>query len=222
MRFLVAATLGAFQGVLGWIMVQSGLVEKPWVSPYRLTAHLTTALALLVYLIWLACEAFQVQKMIPQPGERKIARWVTVLLSLQILSGGFMSGTRAALFAPTFPDFNGVYFPEGLFMLSPWWMNFFENVIMIQLIHRVLAVVVVVSMIYFIMKIWKHDATRFPAMILSGFLCIQVFLGIYTLVSSTGAIPVAPGVMHQTVAAALLITITYVLFLFKDSRVKSS
>ena len=35
--------LGAAQGLLGWLMVASGLVDEPRVSPYRLTAHLGVA-----------------------------------------------------------------------------------------------------------------------------------------------------------------------------------
>jgi cytochrome c oxidase assembly protein subunit 15 len=36
--------LGGLQGVLGWYMVKSGLVDDPRVSQFRLTAHLGLAL----------------------------------------------------------------------------------------------------------------------------------------------------------------------------------
>ena len=38
--------LGALQGALGWFMVQSGLVDDPRVSQFRLTAHLGVAFAI--------------------------------------------------------------------------------------------------------------------------------------------------------------------------------
>ena len=41
--------LGALQGALGWFMVQSGLVDDPRVSQFRLTAHLGLAFAPLRY-----------------------------------------------------------------------------------------------------------------------------------------------------------------------------
>ncbi len=46
--------LGALQGVLGWYMVKSGLVNEPRVSQYRLTAHLGVAVAIYGYMLWLA------------------------------------------------------------------------------------------------------------------------------------------------------------------------
>ena len=41
--------LGGLQGALGWYMVQSGLVDDPRVSQYRLAAHL--GMALLIYAV---------------------------------------------------------------------------------------------------------------------------------------------------------------------------
>ena len=49
--FLMVA-LGAAQGALGWYMVQSGLVDRPSVSQYRLTAHLGVAVAIYAIMVW--------------------------------------------------------------------------------------------------------------------------------------------------------------------------
>ena len=46
--------LGGLQGVLGWYMVKSGLIDRPDVSQYRLVAHLGLALLIYGYLLWLA------------------------------------------------------------------------------------------------------------------------------------------------------------------------
>lgn len=43
--------LGAMQGGVGWIMVQSGLVDQPMVSPVKLAAHLGLAV-LILGLLW--------------------------------------------------------------------------------------------------------------------------------------------------------------------------
>ena len=40
---LVITLLGFFQAFMGWYMVQSGLIEQPDVSHFRLSAHLLTA-----------------------------------------------------------------------------------------------------------------------------------------------------------------------------------
>src|SRR5215831_8634428 len=46
--------LGGLQGALGWYMVQSGLVDNPRVSQYRLAAHLALALAIYAAMLWVA------------------------------------------------------------------------------------------------------------------------------------------------------------------------
>ena len=38
--------LGALQGLMGWLMVKSGLIDDPKVNPVRLTLHLGLALAI--------------------------------------------------------------------------------------------------------------------------------------------------------------------------------
>ena len=68
-RLGVLFVLGALQGVLGWLMVQSGLVDRPDVSHYRLTAHLGLALALFGYTVWLFLEAARPASRIPQGRE---------------------------------------------------------------------------------------------------------------------------------------------------------
>jgi heme a synthase len=46
-RLLFIFLLGMAQGLMGWIMVESGLSENPHVSQYRLAAHLCLALSLI-------------------------------------------------------------------------------------------------------------------------------------------------------------------------------
>jgi len=46
--------LGAAQGLLGWLMVKSGLVDVPRVSPYRLSAHLSLAILIYGGVLWVA------------------------------------------------------------------------------------------------------------------------------------------------------------------------
>ena len=53
-RLVVLFVLGGSQGLLGWYMVMSGLVDEPAVSHYRLTAHLMLALFILAALFWTA------------------------------------------------------------------------------------------------------------------------------------------------------------------------
>lgn len=57
-KLMIMFVLGGLQGLLGWYMVKSGLVDNPSVSQYRLTAHLGTAVIIYGYIIWVAFSLF--------------------------------------------------------------------------------------------------------------------------------------------------------------------
>src|SRR5579863_3031454 len=60
--------LGFAQGMLGWYMVESGLVDRVEVSQYRLVAHLALALAIYAVTLWVALGVLQNPS--PAPRER--------------------------------------------------------------------------------------------------------------------------------------------------------
>ncbi|MCB0588083.1 MAG: COX15/CtaA family protein, partial [Phaeodactylibacter sp.] len=102
--FLLAALVASF----GWIMVASGLIERPWVNAYKLTMHLSLALILFSYLLWTTFKTFQPRRPVLHSGLlKKAANAITVVVALQIVLGGIMAGTKAGLFYPTWPDMNG-------------------------------------------------------------------------------------------------------------------
>src|SRR5437764_1336667 len=53
-KFAAIFALGALQGALGWYMVQSGLVDNPRVSQFRLAAHLGIAFLIYGSMLWIA------------------------------------------------------------------------------------------------------------------------------------------------------------------------
>ena len=134
--------LGAAQGVLGWYMVRSGLVDEPRVSQYRLAAHLSLAVVIYVWLIVLGLRAFDAGA----PGRRGdagAARWLVLAAGVTVFAtlvmGAFVAGLKAGHVYPTFPKMGGFWAPPGMFESSPWWRNFFENPVTAQFTHRVLA-----------------------------------------------------------------------------------
>ncbi|OGA52470.1 MAG: heme A synthase [Betaproteobacteria bacterium RIFCSPLOWO2_12_FULL_62_13] len=206
--------LGALQGVMGWYMVASGLVDDPRVSQYRLTAHLVLAFVIYGAMLWTALDL-----MSPQPLARdnhalpRLRRWtwgVTLLVSLLVISGGFVAGIRAGSAYNTFPLMNGQLVPPELLMLDPWYENFFNNMATVQFNHRLIAWLLVL----FVPWTWlRAQAIELPRPIRALFhlllvvLAIQVALGIGTLLL---AVPVALATAHQggalvvfTVAVAL-------------------
>lgn len=217
MRLVFVFVLGGLQGLMGWIMVSSGLIDKPWVDPLNLSMHLILALLLVCYLLWIALDVFDLKKESHGIGSLKpILTWILVLLSVQIFYGGLMAGNHAALFYPTFPKFGERYIPEALFVLTPRITNFFQNVGMIQLIHRSLGIIVAVLIILFFYRGRVKSGTPMFHRALGSFpmlVFFQVMLGIYTLITSLGRIPIVPAAAHQFIAVLLLLTNVILLYL---------
>ena len=198
-KFLFMAVLGASQGVLGWYMVKSGLVDNPDVSPYRLTAHLGLAIFIYAYILWVALSLLR------SPGRRFPGAFVpTVLVFVTIISGGFMAGSSAGFGYNTFPTMDGEWLPEGLYALEPFYANFALDITTVQFNHRVLAAgVVFIIMVYWT---WVRVANTGERLKLSADLLMaaalaQATLGVATLLL---IVPVPLALLHQAGAVALL------------------
>ena len=133
--------LGGLQGALGWYMVKSGLVDDPRVSQFRLTAHLGLALAIFAAMLWAGLSLIYPSRakweLVPDPSTRAWAIGVALLVFVMALSGGLVAGIRAGFAYNTFPLMNGRLVPPEIFMLEPWWRNFFWNMATVQFDHRV-------------------------------------------------------------------------------------
>jgi len=208
-RLAAMFVLGGLQGLLGWFMVQSGLVDRPSVSQYRLTAHLMLAVVIYAFMLWQALSLWRGTRPVAggSPAVHRFG-WVALgALLVMIASGGFVAGTRAGFVYNTFPLMGDTWVPEGAWSLSPGWLNLFENVITIQLVHRMLAALVVLVVVAFWW--WSTRPAASPDARTSGALMLlalaaQVALGIATLVMH---VPVALGAAHQAGAVAVLTTV---------------
>ena len=206
-HLFVIFVLGGLQGVLGWYMVKSGLVDRPDVSQYRLTAHLGAAFLIYAYIFWVALGLLYPTADTLSGRAAAGLRWVSIglvgLVSLTALSGGFVAGLDAGFTFNTFPLMNGQLVPEGLFEHEPWLLNFFDNVTTVQFDHRLLAIVTFVCVAVFWWRARYVDmpnSAQWSIHALMGMTLIQVALGIVTLLL---VVPVALGAAHQ--AGALLL-----------------
>jgi len=138
--------LGGLQGVLGWYMVKSGLVDDPRVSQFRLTAHLGLALAIFAAMFWVGLSLiFPSHAATASASRRSARRWsigITTLIFAMALSGGLVAGIRAGFAYNTFPLMNGHLVPPDILVLEPWWRNFFWNMATVQFDHRCIAVLI--------------------------------------------------------------------------------
>ncbi len=206
--------LGGFQGVLGWYMVKSGLVNDPRVSQYRLTAHLISAVIIYSYILWVA---FGLIKTVPDKTINKPTKklfhysiGMTLLIVFMIISGGFVAGTKAGLAYNTFPLMDGKFIPDGMYTLQPFWLNWFENMTTIQFNHRVIAYLLVLLIPLFafaVRRLGTSRNSRMAAHLLLTMLIIQVSLGVATLLLF---VPVSMAVSHQGGAILLLSIMLYI------------
>ncbi len=201
---VVIFILGALQGVLGWYMVQSGLVRQPDVSQYRLTAHLAAALLIYGYMFWVALALLGVGGggEIRQVAGRRFAILITGWITLTIVSGGFVAGLDAGLIHNTFPLMEGAVFPPGLMAETPWYLNFFENLTTVQFDHRLLAEMLILLVLVFWLTM-RRDLFGRRRLLLDGLALValvQLSLGIITLLL---LVPTPLAAIHQAGAFVL-------------------
>ena len=214
-KLLIMLLGGGFQGLLGWYMVKSGLVDKPDVSQYRLTAHLGAAVLIYSFILWTAFGLVSPKS--SQPSQLKtFAYSLSGLIFLMILSGGLVAGTKAGYAYPTWPLMGDSFIPAGPYSMSPGWLAAFEDITTIQFNHRIFAYVIVALVLTFAAKALKSDIQG-PAKIglffMLGFLVLQVTLGISTLIFY---VPVPVAAAHQVGAVALLSASLFVSHCFSN------
>ncbi|RKZ68905.1 MAG: heme A synthase [Gammaproteobacteria bacterium] len=239
-KLITMFVLGGLQGLMGWYMVKSGLVNDPHVSQYRLTAHLGLAVIIYAYMFWVAlgllypiingsstntantADNHNNKNADPENLKQKIGSLsliITGIIIITILSGGFVAGTHAGFAFNTFPLMDGRLIPVGLFELSPLWRNFFENIVTVQFDHRVLATVLFLVIPVFWFKAGKlagrlelQPLARTGSHLLLAALILQITLGISTLLL---VVPVALAAAHQ---AGAIILLTAALFVSQQLR----
>jgi len=208
-KYLLMFVLGGLQGVLGWYMVKSGLIDNPHVSQYRLTAHLVAAILIYAYMFWVGLSLLHAK------SDKQHHAWhgrtvlLTALVALTVVSGGFVAGLKAGEIYNTFPMMGSYWIPPGLLALEPVWRNLFDNMTTVQFDHRILAISTFVLIAVFWAKARKAEFTgrsRPAANALLVTATLQVMLGISTLLLS---VPTVLAAAHQAVALLLFTVALY-------------
>jgi cytochrome c oxidase assembly protein subunit 15 len=219
-KLSVGLALGGAQGFMGWYMVASGLVENPYVSHYRLAAHLGLAFFLFGYLLWV-WDGLRADR--PRPAGRasgKARAWVTGLVTLlvvQIVWGAFVAGLNAGYFYNTFPTMQGYWLPPHGGQLEPFARNLVDNPATVQFIHRTLGILLLALTVAAWASLARDptvDAVR--RRIFHGFaglILVQFWLGVFTLVL---VMPISLATLHQVTAC--LLTGTAVLMLVRFNQ----
>jgi cytochrome c oxidase assembly protein subunit 15 len=208
-RTLGLFTLGAMQGGLGWLMVRSGLVDRPSVSHYRLAAHLGLALVILGFSIWLARDVALRRPAMTGEGRGRspglpALMIIGLLLAAQIVWGAFVAGLKGGLIYNTFPLMAGQLLPPAGLAFEPVLLNFVGNIATVQWMHRVIGTLLLAATaaLYLRMRRGAHrEASRRFNVAFAALVALQFLLGVLTLVLR---VPVTLGVLHQATAAGIV------------------
>lgn len=215
-RLAILFFLGLLQGVIGWIMVKSGLNDTVTsVNDIRLMIHFITALILLCYTLWMAFQ-LSIPKLIitSLPLLAQPARIILILIFLQMSFGALMAGSKAALAAPTWPDMNGYLIPAAIYQYDPA----ITYLLVVQFIHRLLAFLIAALIIILYKKSAKsktsllHTYARNCSVILVS---IQIFVGIATLLNSFNPAYKVFALLHQSTGILLLINLLLLFYIFQ-------
>lgn len=214
---IILFLLGGLQGLIGWVMVQSGLNEEDlYVSHIRLAIHFIAALGLLWYTLWFALKLSVPQhQTVSAPALRKLSGWILAFLTLQLIYGAFMAGIHAALAASTWPTINGMWWPSGMFAQGGFLEDITHNKITIQFIHRGLAYLLTI-----LIAIWYIRGRHIPQLVAVRALALlvvllQVFLGVLTVMNSDVKIPLGFALAHQFVGMLLLMVMVWARYVTK-------
>ena len=230
-KLSVILVWGGLVGLYGWIMVKNGLTGL-FVPPIFLSIHLFLALSLFAYLVWLTLLVYRGKKSFGNfsASVKNLSLSIFILLFLQIFVGGIVSGMKAGLSYPTWPNMNGEIIPQALSQLKPtvsgilhydpqdFWGRTF-----IQFLHRSIAYILIAFIVFFFFKIKNQSTDKtfslglklFPFVVL-----LQATIGILTVLHCIGKIPVFYGVLHQAGAMLLIANTVFVIFHFRTNAVK--
>jgi cytochrome c oxidase assembly protein subunit 15 len=211
-RGAVILTLVILQGLVGWFMVKSGLVNNPDVSHYRLALHLGLAFFLFQYNLWCILDLHHPKALTFKHPLRSAFLTVMFLLVIQIIYGAFVAGLKAGYGFNTWPKMGADWIPVTAFTLKPFLANIIENRVMIQFIHRTLGLLLLFYVIQFVIQSKRFDIKRIPKKWIQIFLItivLQVIIGIKTLLL---IIPLPLALLHQFGALVCLSAGTIVVF----------
>ncbi len=184
---LLVLLLIILQGIVGWYMVKSGLVNNITVSHYKLSLHLGIAFIIISMIFWILLNVkrnttatFFVNK-----KRNYTFYFLIILIFLQVILGAFVSGLDAGRIYQTWPLMDYTYFPSDVIISTTKDIFNFENHGLIQFYHRNIAYLILVYISVNGFFIFKNNMRKlfksFYFVII--FLLLQIFLGIMTLIS---------------------------------------
>ena len=217
-KYGIIFLLVCLQGFFGWYMVSSGLVDRIDVSHYRLSIHLVTAFLILSIIFWKLLRLTQT-RINDISFNLRLFKFFFILLFIQLIIGAFVSGMDAGKLYNTWPLMGSSYFPDDSKFIEFLNINFFDNPSIVQFLHRNLAYLIVIIYIYLLILVFRdtNKIFRKPIIIIGISICLQVILGIVTLLSGVKIIYAS---LHQINSILVILSSLYFLYISKYEEKK--
>ena len=210
----------------GWIMVQSGLVNRPWVNAYKLTVHFVLAILVIAAMVKTVADVYLYRFYEIRYG-KQIVSIVLGFTFLQMIFAGLIAGMRAGLYYPTWPDMNGEFIPNVLLKATNWnWANMinYDSYLFapafIQFTHRMLAYLIGGLTIYMFLKLRRKvfETSKKWLNISLILVVVQIILGILTVLNVKGKIPLFLGVSHQLIGLLYFMSLLFLYYSLRKNK----
>ena len=211
-KYYIIFLLICLQGFIGWYMVSSGLIENNDVSHFRLAVHLTLALFILSLIFWYLLDLYKIKKFDYKISD-SLLFFILALIIGQIIFGAFLSGLDGGLIYNSWPDMNGNFAPNDIKRNDYFSFQIFSNVSIIQFFHRIIAYILLFSIIFLNYLFFKKRLNLLNIFIFDIAILLQIFLGIITLISGA---EIKYASLHQL--GSILVLSSYFLILYKNSN----
>ncbi len=205
---ILIMTLICIQGVVGWYMVKSGLVNNISVSHYRLSVHLVIAFIIISMIFWLILNLkYKTKKKFLDFKFNNYPYFFLILiLFIQITIGAFVSGLDAGHIYQTWPRMNHTYFPDDVEIKSLKDFFNFNSHSLVQFYHRNMAYLISIYILLFGFYIFRNSLNHLfkSYLIVLIFLLLQIVIGITTLISGLNIYFAS---LHQIFSLILILSV---------------
>ena len=200
-------TLIVIQGIIGWYMVESGLVNEVTVSHYRLSLHLLLALIIISFLFWNILNFRDQKNKTFYLNNKKyyFFYFLFFLILTQVVLGAFVSGLDAGKVYQSWPLMNLSYFPDDVTVIRFFDYLNFESHGLVQFYHRNLAYLISAVIFLYGIYVYKNNIIylKKPYYLILSILILQIVLGIATLLSELNIILASA---HQICSVLLMLS----------------
>ena len=225
-RLALVVLLTILTASAGWIMVQSGLIDRPWVNAYKLTIHFILAVLVVTAMVKTVADVYVYRSLKVSKAKYLVLGIISVTF-IQLIFAGLISGMKAGLYYPSWPDMNGEFVPSVLKDINNWHL---ENMInydsflfapaLIQFVHRSIAYLLLVLVLIMFFKLQNNiERSAKKWLNLSVLLLFtQVTLGILTVLNVKGKIPLFYGVAHQLVGLLFFMSLLFLYYSLRNKK----